>query len=101
MMMIDTSANRNLVGLVYSDSAKSIVQRGLKQRPMSDDFGVKYMDGLIQRISGRFPRHAATYAKQENAFLHYMRNLMLFAEGKFFSRRTDITNMARKLANYE
>ena len=31
----------------------------------------------------------------------YMRNLLLFAEGKFFSNRSDIMSMARKLAGYE
>ena len=35
------------------------------------------------------------------AALPYMRNLLLFAEGKFFANRSDIMSMARKLAGYE
>jgi len=33
--------------------------------------------------------------------LSYTRNLMLFAEGKYFSNRVDIAQMARRLAYHE
>lgn len=68
---------------------------------MSDIYNARYLNEVMQRQEQHFPRKPSSSASQQNASLAYMRYMLLFAEGKFFSNRSDITAMARKLAGYE
>ena len=38
---------------------------------------------------------------QQASFLHYMRAVTLYAEGKYISEREDLSQMARKIADLE
>ena len=68
---------------------------------MSDVYNARYLNDIMQRQEQHFPRSPSNSASQSNASLAYMRYVLLFAEGKFFSNRSDIATMARKLAGYE
>ena len=67
---------------------------------MSDNFDVRYLTEVMQR-QARFAPSQITSVDQESAFLHYTRALTLYAEGKFFSGRSDVAQMAKRLAAYE
>lgn len=81
-------------------SSKEVILRAQAGKPIVDNYNIRYLDNLIQSQCHMFPASLRSSSHQIT-FTNYTRCLMLFTEGKHFSGRVDVAQMANRLAKFE
>ena len=79
--------------------AKDIIERAIKGRPITDVYDLKYLMEVINRQG--LNKLNSIREKQKISFNNYSRNVMLFVEGKHFSKKSDLASMANRISQFE
>ena len=85
--------------MTYSNEAKDIIERAKRGKPMTDVYDLKYLFEVVNRQG--VSNISSLRDKQMESFGGYSRNVMLFAEGKHFSKKSDLGSMANKISAFE
>ena len=77
-----------------------IVRKAQKGKPLVEEYTVKLLTEMVQHM-GRQYKHVNSDIDTERSFTQYMRNLLLYVEGKNFSQQANLATMAQRLSDYE
>ena len=82
--------------LTYTLESKDIIDRAFKGKQITDAYDLKYLMEVINKQGSN--KLNAFHDNQKLSFDGYSSNVMLFIEGKHFSKKSDIGSMAFKIA---